>query len=92
MEQIFIVTLFENTGWGMRFDNYNRFLRSIPTDNIEEAHSIASGHTGIKCSVGDRMRYDTGHRCATITVFNKAQLDGKSVFIERKKNERTVHN
>jgi hypothetical protein len=70
----------------MRFDNYNRFVNSLPTNNIEEAHSIASGYTGIKHSVGgDRMYYDAGHRCASIAVFNKAQLDGKSVFIERKK-------
>lgn len=85
MEQIFIVTLFENTGWGMRFDNYNRFINSIPAESIEEAHSIASGHTGIRCSVGSRMYYDAGHRCASISVFDKMQLDGKSGFIERKK-------
>ena len=85
MEKIYIVTLFENTGWGLRFDNYNRFVRSIPTDNIEEAHAIACGHTGINCSVGSRMFYDAGGLCASISVFNKEQIGDKSVFVERKK-------
>ena len=85
MEKIFIVTLFENTGWGLRFDNYNRFVRSIPTDNIEEAHAIACGHTGIKCAVGSRRFYDGGGLCASIAEFNKEQIGDKAIFVERKK-------